>query len=266
MKHPGVLLSCALWGLAMCASVVAQDAPPVSPSPEVATKSLHKAVTVTTLSVSAGTLGQPITFTARVWAPVAAGSPDGTIDLIAQGKVVETLSLSPATSSFPRFALSQATFTLTPQPGGSSYYFGQHLIRAAFIPGSNYLKSSCSRIFTVREPKYTTLPDGVKIETIVDGSGAQIQTGQTASVFYTGYLAKNGVIFDDSENHGGTPLPFTLGAGGVITGFDEGTDGMRVGETRIVEIPPAEGYHNMRAGSIPPNSTLIFVITLESFY
>jgi FKBP-type peptidyl-prolyl cis-trans isomerase len=178
--------------------------------------------------------------------------------------VVETLTLSPATSAIPRFAYSQATYTLTPQPGGTAYfYFGQHLIRAAFIPSGNYLKSSCSKIFTIRQPEYTTLSGGVKIATIVDGSGAQIQTGQTATVLYTGYLAQNGDIFDDSENDG-TPLNFTLGAGQVIPGFDEGTDGMQVGETRIIRIPPAEGYGDKKNGPIPANSILIFVVTLES--
>jgi FKBP-type peptidyl-prolyl cis-trans isomerase FkpA len=248
----------------MCASVVAQDAPPVSPTPEIAARSLPRALTVTTLKVTAGTLGQPITFNVKVWAHVAAGSPEGTINLFAHGTLLETLTLSPATSAFPRYACSEATFTLTPQPGGSAYYFGEHLAVAVFVPGSNFLKSSCSRIFTVKEPDYTTLSDGVKMATIVDGSGAQIQAGQTASVFYTGYLAINGEIFDDSEKDGGTPLSFTLGAGQVITGFDEGTAGMQVGETRIVRIPPAEGYGGRRAGPIPPNSILIFVITLES--
>ncbi len=96
------------------------------------------------------------------------------------------------------------------------------------------------------------------------GSGAEIQSGQTANVLYTGYLAKNGHIFDDSINDGGTPISFTLGAGRVIPGFDEGTVGMQVGESRIVLIPPAEGYGRTPSGTIPANSTLIFVLTLES--
>ena len=83
-------------------------------------------------------------------------------------------------------------------------------------------------------------------------------------MLYTGYLAKNGQIFDDSINHGGTPFSFTLGAGQVIPGFDAGTVGMQVGETRIVLIPPAEGYGATANGPIPGNSTLVFVLTLES--
>src|SRR6185437_6926834 len=103
------------------------------------------------------------------------------------------------------------------------------------------------------------------IETIATGSGPAIQVGQMADVLYTGYLAKNGRIFDDSANHGGSTFNFTVGAGQVIPGFDEGVLGMQVGETRIVLIPPAVGYG--RTGSppaIPGNATLIFVLTLEA--
>jgi FKBP-type peptidyl-prolyl cis-trans isomerase len=126
------------------------------------------------------------------------------------------------------------------------------------------LNSQGSKIFTVNKPAYTTLAGGVKIATIAQGTGAQIQSGQTATLFYTGYLAKGGHIFDDSINDGGAPFRFTLGSGEVIPGFDLGTAGMQVGETRIVMIPPAEGYGPKDNGPIPANSTLIFVLTLES--
>ena len=114
------------------------------------------------------------------------------------------------------------------------------------------------------QPAYTTLAGGVKVATVAPGSGSEIQPGQTANVLYTGYLAKNGQIFDDSSDHGGAPLSFTVGAGEVVPGFDEGTAGMKVGETRIISIPPAEGYGSTANGPIPANSTLIFVVTLES--
>jgi FKBP-type peptidyl-prolyl cis-trans isomerase len=118
--------------------------------------------------------------------------------------------------------------------------------------------------FTVSQPSYTSLANGVKIATIVPGTGPAIQTGQTASVLYTGYLAKGGQIFDDSINDGGAPFSFQVGAGQVIPGFDAGAVGMQVGETRIIEIPAAQGYGRTGSGSIPPNANLIFVLTLES--
>ena len=178
--------------------------------------------------------------------------------------MIQTLTLSPTTSTNARYAFSDATDTLTPQPGGAAYFFGKHAVSAEFIPSGAFLKSSASKTFNVSKPAYTALADGVKIATIVPGSGPEIQSGQTASVLYTGYLANNGHIFDDSINDGGTPFSFTLGAGQVIPGFDEGTVGMQVGETRIVLIPPAEGYGATANGPIPGNSTLIFVLTLES--
>ena len=73
-----------------------------------------------------------------------------------------------------------------------------------------------------------------------------------------------GEIFDDSIHDGGSPFSFTIGSGQTIPGFDAGTAGMKVGETRIISIPPSQGYGSTAEGSIPANSTLIFVVTLES--
>jgi FKBP-type peptidyl-prolyl cis-trans isomerase/Bacterial Ig-like domain (group 3) len=231
---------------------------------EIAARGAHSAATETTLAVGAGTLGQPITFTVTVRAPASAGSPQGTVNLVDHGSVIQTLTLSPTTSTNARSAFSEATFTLTALPGGGAYYFGKHTISAEFIPSSSFRKSTGRKTFSVSQPDYTTLASGVKVATIAPGSGPAIQAGQTASVLYTGYLEKNGDIFDDSINDGGTPLSYTVGVGQVIPGFDEGTVGMQVGETRIVEIPPAEGYGDTANGPIPANSTLIFVLTLEA--
>ncbi len=216
------------------------------------------------LAVSAGTLDQPITFTVTVRSAAAAGAPEGTVKMIDHGELIQTFTLSPMTSTSGRYAFSDVTYTLTPQPGGSAYFFGKHSVTASFVPSGSFLKSNGSKAFTVSKPAYTPLADGVKIATVTPGSGPEIQSGQTASVLYTGYLASNGHIFDDSVNDGGTPFSFTLGAGDVIPGFDLGTVGMQVGETRIILIPPAEGYGHTANGPIPGNSTLIFVLTLES--
>ena len=231
---------------------------------EVAAQVVKKAATQTTLAVGAGTLGQPVTFTVTVRAAASAGSPAGTVNITDHGKVIQTLTLSPATSSGAKYAFSTATATLTQPPGGDAYFFGKHQVGATFIPSGSFSKSGASKAFTVGQPAYTTLGGGVKIATIATGSGPQIQSGQTANVLYTGYLAKNGQVFDDSISHGGTPLSFTLGAGQVVPGFDAGTAGMQVGETRIITIPPAEGYGATANGPIPANSTLIFVVTLAS--
>jgi hypothetical protein len=222
------------------------------------------AATKTTLTAKAGTLGQPVTFTVTVKTAAAAGSPAGIVEIFDHKTVIQAVTLAPAASANPKQAVSEATYTFNQTIGGAAYFFGKHAVSAVYVPAGTFAKSGAAGAFNVAKPVYTAFPDGVKFETIAAGSGAGIAAGQIANVFYTGYLAKNGKIFDDSINDGGTPFNFTVGAGDVITGFDEGTVGMTTGETRIIDIPPAEGYGKTTNGPIPGKSTLLFVITLES--
>jgi len=264
MKYLNLILSGSLCGLAMCESAMGQDATTSFSLP----RSVHAAATVTTLTIKAGTVIEPVIFDVSVRALAKAGPPQGTVNLLYGTNVFQSLSLSPETNSTHRaFAYSSGSYTLNQEPGGSELLFGRYAIKAEFVPGSNYLKSGSSKAFTLKKPVFKMLSDGVRIGTVAPGSGATIQSGQTANVLYTGFLTDS-VVFDDSNYHGGAPLTFTLGANPaqVIPGFDAGTEGMQVGETRLIEIPPAEGYGaNPPSGSgIPPNATLIFVVTLES--
>jgi FKBP-type peptidyl-prolyl cis-trans isomerase len=97
----------------------------------------------------------------------------------------------------------------------------------------------------------------------VVGTGAEATAGSTVSVSYTGTL-DNGTVFDSTAKDGGTPFSFQLGAGQVIKGWDTGVVGMKVGGTRKLVIPPSLAYGDQATGSIPPNSTLTFVIQLLS--
>ena len=100
----------------------------------------------------------------------------------------------------------------------------------------------------------------VKIEDTQVGTGAEAVPGKTLSVHYTGKL-ENGKVFDSSV--GKDPLTFTLGAGQMIPGFEQGVTGMKVGGKRTVTIPPSLGYGEQGAGdAVPPNSTLIFELEL----
>jgi FKBP-type peptidyl-prolyl cis-trans isomerase FkpA len=98
------------------------------------------------------------------------------------------------------------------------------------------------------------------------GTGAEAVAGKVVSVNYTGWLHdstktdQKGLQFDSSV--GGTPLTFTLGAGQVIDGFDQGTAGMKVGGARRLVVPPSLGYGGVRNGSIPAFSTLVFDVEL----
>lgn len=105
------------------------------------------------------------------------------------------------------------------------------------------------------------LPGGLKYWDIKQGSGPEVKTGDTVQMEYTGWLT-SGKKFDSNAGTG-KPFVVKLGAGDVIKGWDQGIPGMKVGGKRQLRIPPdlaygAQGY----PGAIPPNSTLIFDVTL----
>lgn len=86
-------------------------------------------------------------------------------------------------------------------------------------------------------------------------------SGNKVTVHYTGWL-ENGTKFDSSKDRN-QPFQFDLGAGRVIAGWDEGVNGMRVGEVRRLVIPAHLGYGSRGAGNIiPANATLIFEVEL----
>lgn len=101
---------------------------------------------------------------------------------------------------------------------------------------------------------------GLKIEEIKVGTGAQPAQGDKISVHYTGWLT-NGTKFDSSKDRN-VPFEFTLGAGQVIKGWDQGFAGMKEGGIRKLTIPPELGYGARAIGPIPSNSTLVFEVEL----
>lgn len=106
-----------------------------------------------------------------------------------------------------------------------------------------------------------TTASGLQYKDVTIGSGDEAQPGKTVSVHYTGWLT-NGAKFDSSLERG-QPFSFTLGAGSVIPGWEEGVAGMKVSGKRILVIPPDLAYGVSGAGGvIPPNATLIFEIEL----
>ncbi len=105
-----------------------------------------------------------------------------------------------------------------------------------------------------------TSQNSVTIQEVKIGTGATATAGHEVAVNYIGKLS-DGSTFDASANHGGA-FTFTLGAGQVIKGWDQGVAGMKVGGERILVIPPSLGYGSQQVGPIPPNSTLIFDVQL----
>ena len=96
----------------------------------------------------------------------------------------------------------------------------------------------------------------------VAGTGASAAAGDSVTVNYVGSLT-NGTVFDASANHGTTGFTFSLGAGQVIKGWDQGIAGMKEGGKRKLVIPASLAYGNQAVGNvIPANSTLIFEVEL----
>jgi FKBP-type peptidyl-prolyl cis-trans isomerase FkpA len=106
--------------------------------------------------------------------------------------------------------------------------------------------------------KSVVLPDGLEYIDIREGTGAEAKAGKKIKVHYTGWLADSIKKFDSSvDRH--EPIEFTLGAGKVIKGWDEGIQGMKVGGRRQLRIPAKLGYGERGAGeAIPANADLIF--------
>jgi len=113
----------------------------------------------------------------------------------------------------------------------------------------------------------STTTDQVQGQDVKVGTGTQATPSSVVSVLYVGKL-QDGTVFDSSAAHGNQPLSFTLGAQGLIPGFQIGVNGMKVGGERLLAIPPSLGYGTQAVTDstgkviIPANSTLIFDVQL----
>ena len=119
-------------------------------------------------------------------------------------------------------------------------------------------------------PDMNRTASGLQYEDLVVGSGAVARSGREVTVHYTGWLhdasapQQRGAKFDSSKDRN-DPFRFDLGARRVIAGWDEGVQGMQVGGTRVLVIPPQLGYGARGAGGvIPPGATLVFEVELLS--
>ena len=105
-------------------------------------------------------------------------------------------------------------------------------------------------------------PDYLEITNLRLGDGAEAKRGDTVAVHYVGVAHSTEQEFDASYDRG-EPLEFRLGAKEVISGWDMGVAGMKVGGRRQLVIPPHLGYGEFGAGqAIKPGETLIFVVDL----
>jgi FKBP-type peptidyl-prolyl cis-trans isomerase FkpA len=102
---------------------------------------------------------------------------------------------------------------------------------------------------------------------VVPGSGPEAREGRRVAVHYTGWLYHpdkpdhHGRKFDSSHDRG-EPIEFTIGAGEMIPGWDQGVAGMKVGGKRTLVIPPSLAYGRRGRDGIPGNATLVFDVEL----
>jgi len=100
-------------------------------------------------------------------------------------------------------------------------------------------------------------------EVLKEGDGPEVKKGELLTANYLGQIWRDGKVFDNSYDRG-APSSFPIGVGGVITGWDEGLVGKKIGSRVLLVVPPKEGYKsqgNEQAG-IKGDDTLIFVVDI----
>jgi len=134
---------------------------------------------------------------------------------------------------------------------------------AIAIVGFFFISSFFTQLFnpTPIETMQTEENTQLIVQDQMVGTGATAKVGDFVTVDYTGKFS-DGMVFDTSI--GKQPLPFVLGSGAVIPGWDQGLQGMKVGGKRLLIVPPALAYGASGYGPIPPNATLVFEVTLIS--
>lgn len=111
-------------------------------------------------------------------------------------------------------------------------------------------------------PPGETPPAELEIEDLEAGDGDEAVAGRKVEVHYVGVSWRTRKQFDASWDRGDT-FEFRLGAGQVISGWDQGVAGMKVGGRRRIVIPPRLAYGKQGAGGvIGPDETLVFVVDL----
>lgn len=105
-------------------------------------------------------------------------------------------------------------------------------------------------------------PTELMVVDIKEGSGPAAKAGDQLTMDYSGTSWSTGKEFDSSWKSG-QPFPLQLGAGSVISGWENGIPGMKQGGRRMLVIPPDQGYGEQGSGGIKPNETLVFVVDLR---
>lgn len=121
---------------------------------------------------------------------------------------------------------------------------------------------ACDDLTSIPPDSMEARGSGLRILQREEGTGREAESGDRVAVHYVGCLT-DGTKFDASYDRN-EPIEFPLGAGRVITGWDQGVAGMKPGGVRVLRIPPELGYGSRGTpnGPIPPDATLIFHVRL----
>ena len=174
------------------------------------------------------------------------------VNSIAQGDRIQRISIIRNGAQANAFIADQANFDrLLAQ------------VRAGAQRSQQQQRTADIAKITESYPNTQQTASGIRYIILSEGNGNTPARGRSVSVHYKGKLV-NGFVFDDSSLRG-APLEFNVGTGRVIPGWDEVVLDMKVGEKRLVIIPPELGYGDMEIeGVIPANSFLIFEMELVS--
>jgi peptidylprolyl isomerase len=113
---------------------------------------------------------------------------------------------------------------------------------------------------SITVPADATKPTDLVAQTLIKGDGPAVAANDVITVQYSGWLW-DGTAFDSSWTNG-TPFQTQIGTSSVIQGWDKGLIGQTVGSQVLLVIPPSLGYGDQESGTIPANSTLIFVVDI----
>lgn len=125
--------------------------------------------------------------------------------------------------------------------------------------------------------EWFTTTSGAKYREIQPGTQPAAQNGDSVNMYYEGWVGEGDntsyfqcnfpghqYYYHDAGIWVQGPFTFTIGAGQVIVGWDEGIPGLKVNGIRELDIPPDLGYGSQERPHIPANSTLHFIVQLVS--
>ncbi len=169
---------------------------------------------------------------------------------------------SPSSGSSPGSTSSSESTTASAKPGESK---SEESGESNGSTESGEIPPSATPLS--KPPAKVEIPTGletkgqVATKEIKGGVGATAKAGDEVTVQYVGFGVKSKKKFDSSWERG-EPLSFTLGAGEVIEGWDQGLEGMKVGGRRELYVPAKLAYGSEGTASIKPNEDIVFVVDL----